>query len=398
MPKKNFFSVMLERVADFFAPKRKASLLMSLLVDHSETLSDTQLVAYAKKIPYIVSAVNLISNSIANLPFKYNNTKTQELMERPNSKQSQMQFLQELVSDLLYFGNAYVYLNVVGSRRLKELVLLEPYLVKLNIDEYGDVISYEYGNKNKETYNPEQIIHIKLPDPLNPNLGFSPIRSLEFTIQQYIYTKQWNANLMKNGARPSGALTTDETLTEEQFNRLKAQITQEFSGAVNSGKPLLLEGGLKWQEFTVSPKELDWLTSLKSLIKEIAIAFGIAPELLGDSENKTYSNFQEARKQLYYNVVLPYAETIIYELNRALTKYLNFYVEIDYKNIDALAEDKDSVIKQATEGVTKGVMTINEGRKLLGLPPIKGGDQIFMNASLMPMLAGFEELETEELQ
>jgi len=85
----------------------------------------------------------------------------------------------------------------------------------------------------------------------------------------------------------------------------------------------------------------------------------------------------------------------LYELNKAFARYMNISFEIDYNDIDALSEDRNAVFEQATRGAQAGVLTINEAREMLGLPKIQGGDQIFMNASLMPMLAGFDEKEME---
>lgn len=392
---KNIFAKAIERIIHFFVPKRKASLLMHYIFGKEARLSDLQLVQLALQVPYILRAVRLIAKSVANLPFSYKNDRSKELFEHPNSNQSQMQFLEELMLDLLLFGNAYVYINRVRGVP-KELILLEPYMVKVLTDDFNDVIGYEYGTQDPQKFAKEDIIFIKEANPTDPVLGMSVLRSLEYTIPQYVYTKKWNMNLMKQGARPSGALITEEMLTPEQYQRLKEQIDLEFSGSENAGRPLLLDAGLKWQEITINPKELDWLTSLQSMIREIAIAFGIAPELLGDSQNKTYSNFEEARRQLYYNVVLPYGELLVYEFNKGLNQFMNFYVEINYNEIDALAEDRSEVIKQATEAVKAGILTINEARELLGKPKVSGGDQIFMNASMMPMLSGFEELEHDE--
>jgi len=223
------------------------------------------------------------------------------------------------------------------------------------------------------------------------------LRTMEYVIQQYVYMKLWHINLMKNEARPSGAFVVQGMLTDEQYQKLKEQIDQQLTGASGAGRPLILEGGMDWKELSVSPKELDWIMTQKMLVREIAVALGIAPELLGDSENKTYSNFQEARRQFYYNTVLPLAELIVYEMNRVLGENGFKGFEIAYEDIDALAEDQTIIFDRALRGVQAGVLTINEARKELNLPPIKGGDQIFMNASLMPMLAGFEEMENEEV-
>ena len=106
-----------EHVIKFFTPKKKASILNTFLFLERGKLADKELVSLALKVPYVVSAVELISNAVANLPFKYNNSRAEELLMSPNPEQSQMEFFKELTTDLLLFGNAYVYLNTVRHKR-----------------------------------------------------------------------------------------------------------------------------------------------------------------------------------------------------------------------------------------------------------------------------------------
>jgi HK97 family phage portal protein len=113
----------------------------------------------------------------------------------------------------------------------------------------------------------------------------------------------------RSTARPSGALVYSGPdgahLTDEQFTRLKQGLEENFSGADNAGRPLLLEGGLDWRALSLSPKDMDFAESKASAAREIALAFGVPPLLLGLPGDNTFSNYSEANRAFWRQTVLP---------------------------------------------------------------------------------------------
>ena len=112
---------------------------------------------------------------------------------------------------------------------------------------------------------------------------------------------RWNKALLDNAARPSGALVyapkDGGNLTDEQFERLKAELEDELPGRQrNAGRPLLLEGGLDWKAMACRPRT--WTSSRRkhAAAREIALAFGVPPMLLGIPGDNTYANYQEANR------------------------------------------------------------------------------------------------------
>ncbi len=100
---------------------------------------------------------------------------------------------------------------------------------------------------------------------------------------------------MRRG-RPARSSTRREggNLTGEQFERLQARAGAGFQGANNAGRPLLLEGGLDWKPLSLSPKDMDFIEAKNASAREIALAFGVPPMLLGIPGDNTYANYQEA--------------------------------------------------------------------------------------------------------
>ncbi|MEA3035393.1 MAG: hypothetical protein QOH04_1155, partial [Sphingomonadales bacterium] len=111
---------------------------------------------------------------------------------------------------------------------------------------------------------------------------------------------KWNKALLDNAARPSGALVyapgDGAVLADEQYDRLKGEIEESFSGSANAGRPMLLDGGLKWQAMSLSPADMDFVGLKAAAAREIALAFGVPPMLLGLPGDATYANYQEANR------------------------------------------------------------------------------------------------------
>src|SRR3954462_12321047 len=125
---------------------------------------------------------------------------------------------------------------------------------------------------------------------------------------------RWNKALLDNAARPSGALSYEtpdgSVMSADQFQRLKEELTSEFSGSGNAGRPLLLEGGLKWQALSLTPADMDFIALKAGSAREIALAFGGPPLLLDLPSDVTYANYREANRALWRQTVLPMADRI----------------------------------------------------------------------------------------
>ena len=126
---------------------------------------------------------------------------------------------------------------------------------------------------------------------------------------------RWHRALLVNAARPSGALVYDPpdgaALSADQFARLKEELAAQFSGAANAGRPLLLDGGLKWQALSLTPADMDIGGLKAAAARDIALAFGVPPMLLGLPGDATYANYREANRALWRLTVLPMAERIL---------------------------------------------------------------------------------------
>ncbi len=223
------------------------------------------------------------------------------------------------------------------------------------------------------------ILHLKSFHPLDDWYGLSPVEPAAAAIDQRNESDKWNMALLQNGARPSGALVYEPrggaaaNLSEEQFARLKDEVAAQYSGARNAGRPMLLDGGLTWREMSLSPKDMDFLDARHAASRDIALAFGVPPQLLGIPGDNTYANYREARLALWEETVIPLLGHLRDELNAWLAPRFGegLALDIDLDGISALAPRRERTWARL-QGA--GFLTVNEKRAAAGLGPIEGGD------------------------
>ena len=179
----------------------------------------------------------------------------------------------------------------------------------------------------------------------------------------------WNRALLENAARPSGALVMDggdtNTLTTDQFERLKAELHGAYSGAGNAGRPMLLEGGLTWQSMSLSPADMDFAALKAAAARDIALAFGVPPMLLGLPGDSTYANYREANRALWRLTLLPLAGKILGGLCEGLRPWLpRLALSVDLDRVPALAEDRERLWAQVSAA---DFLEREEKRGLLGI-------------------------------
>ena len=265
----------------------------------------------------------------------------------------------------------------------KQLYLLRPDRVQIIQGQNGIPLGYRYKVNDKiEDFMVNQytgrsnILHLKSFNPLDDWYGLSPLEAASYSIDQHNQAGAWNQAMLQNGARPSGALivTTAKDgsggkLDVEQFERLKSQIDDLYMGSENAGRPLLLEGGLDWKEMSLSPRDMDFINSKHSSARDIALAFGVPPQLLGIPGDNTYSNLVEARLALWEQTILPTLDNIVDNLNSWLTPAFAKDLRISYNKdaIEVLTLKREKLWRYVENA---NFMTTNEKRQAFGLPPL----------------------------
>ena len=310
------------------------------------------------------------------------------LLQRPNLCCAGAEFFENVYAYKYISGNSYIHAIVPQGEKPQELHLLRPDRVALIAGKGGVPVGYRYTLDNtaqdfmvNRLTGQSPVLHLRSFHPLNDWYGLSPVEAAAYSIDQHNQAGQWNQALLQNGARPSGALvvnagnSTGGTLTEDQYQRVKSQIDEQYSGAANAGRPILLEGGLEWREMSLSPKDMDYIDMKHSAARDIALAFGVPPQLLGIPGDNTFSNLAEARLSLWEQTILPLLDHITDALNHWLVPMFGSDLQLSYdeNTISALAPRKEKLWNRVEQA---SFLTINEKRQILGLGAIEGGDSL----------------------
>lgn len=273
-----------------------------------------------------------------------------KLVTRPNPCMGGAEFFECLYSHKLISGNAYIHAVKAENGKPQELFALRPDRVTVIAGKgcvpqaYRYTIGQEYKDfKVNRLTGQSDVLHIKKFHPLNDWYGLSSIEAAAYSIDQHNEAAAWNQALLQNGARPSGALIVKSGangeggyLSEEQYLRIKSQLDENNIGAGNAGRPLLLEGGLEWREMSISPKDMDFINTKNSAARDIALAFGVPPQLLGIPGDSTYNNMAEARLSLWEQTILPMIDNMAGSLNNWLVPLFGDDLQLSH-NIDGIS-------------------------------------------------------------
>ncbi|HWL04416.1 MAG TPA: phage portal protein, partial [Xanthobacteraceae bacterium] len=220
------------------------------------------------------------------------------LLARPNPRQDGARLLEAVYAHLLLAGNAYLE-AVMLDGDVRELHALRPDRMRVvpGLDGWAEAYDYTVGGRSirfSQDGPLPPVLHLSLFHPLDDHYGLAPLEAAATAVDTHNAASRWNKALLDNAARPSGALVFDgpdgTTLSDGQFERLKRELEDTYQGAANAGRPMLLEGGLDWKAMSLSPKDMDFLEAKHSAAREIALAFGVPPMLLGIPGDATYAN------------------------------------------------------------------------------------------------------------
>ena len=317
---------------------------------------------------------------------------------RPNRGQAGADFREALAGYLLTAGNAYVEAVAVDGT-LRELHTLRPDRMKVVPGSDGWPEAYEYTVSGRTARfpvpadGPSPILHLTLFHPLDDHYGFAPIEAAAVALDIHNAAGAWNKALLDNSARPSGALVYQAkdggNLTNEQYERLKAELEAGFTGARQAGRPLLLEGGLDWKAMGLTPRDMDFLEAKNGAAREIALAFGVPPMLLGIPGDNTYANYKEANAAFWRGTVLPLTGKIAAALSAWLAPSLGdgarggsgeatklseasrLRLWFDADQVDALSADRGALWERVSKA---DFLTVNEKRAAVGYEPIEEGE------------------------
>jgi HK97 family phage portal protein len=336
--------------------------------------------------------VKMLSEAAAALPLvlqgagqRYDTHPVLSLLANPNPAQGRAELLEALYAQVLLTGNGFVELVTDDLGKFAELHVLRSDRMSILPGHDGWPVAYDYsvgGRKHRfDMSGPlAPVCHVKSVHPQDDHYGFSPMQAAAQAVDVHNAASRWSKALLDNAARPSGAIVYrgadgQGSLSNDQYDRLVTEMESHHQGARNAGRPMLLEGGLDWKPMGFSPSDMEFQQTKDSAAREIALAFGVPPMLLGIPGDATFANYQEANRALYRLTVLPMATRIVASLAEWLSRYTGEVLDLhpDLDQVPALAAEREALWRRVADAA---FLTDAEKRSLLGLPaiPMVGAD------------------------
>jgi len=356
------------------------------------------------------ACVNLLAGTIASLPLMVYRTRGgartvasdhplyRILHDSPNADQTALDFWEFVCASLELHGNAYA--EVVRARNGRIIALgvpIPPELVSVRRRDDG-ALEYEWVDQGRRIIaGQDKVLHIRGFGG-NPLGGLSTLSAgrQSFGLAQAI--ERASGDTFRNGVRPSGLLKTADTLTIDQRKQAEELLQEKFSGAINAGRPMLLDRGMDWVQLSISPEDAQMLQSRAFSVEEVCRFFGVPPFMVGHTEKTTsWGTGLEQQTLGFQKFTL---RRRLKRIEQAIEKQLLSVADrlagitIEFNLEGLLRADSAARASFYQLMLTNGVMTINEVRSLENLPPVEGGDEPRMQMQNVPITQAGQQQAT----
>lgn len=352
----------------------------------------------AMKVSAVYACVNLIAKSIASLPLKVYRRKPNGdavevpdtlpyylLHDEPNPAMTSSVWREYLTANVLLHGNAYA---VIGRNAANQVIDLFPVPARTVTPKRvngRNQYTVDLGDGTVEVFDQSDMLHV-------PGLGFDGLSGksvITWASRQAIglalATEQHGSKLFANGARLGVVLKHPKNLSEAAQHRLKAQFDQQHGGLSHAFRTLVLEEGLDVANISMTSEDAQFLETRRFQVEDIARFFGVPPHMIGHTDKQTSWGTGVEQNTLGFLIftIIPWLTRFEQEFNRKLFPRSPFYAQFKHQGL--MRGDSKARSDYYASGHQNGWLTVNEIRKMEDLPPVPGGDTLFVQTNLAPM-------------
>ena len=340
----------------------------------------------------VFSCISLIASDISKMPLRLmrrdsngiwkenNNGTPARIYRRPNAFQNRMQFFECWLNSKLCHGNTVV-LKIRNTRGdITELRILDWNKVTPLVADDGSVF-YQINPDNMTgvdasvTVPAREVIHDRFNCLFHPLIGLSPIYAAGLAAMQGHHIQENSAHFFRNGSKPSGVIEVPGTITDENARKLKANWDTGYTGE-NAGKTGLLSNGAKYNPISMSADDAKVVEQLQMSEKIVCSTFHVPAYKAGVGDLPSYDNIEALEQQYYSQCLQTLIESIELLLDEAFELEDDAGTEFDVSAL--LRMDSERRIKTLGEGVKNTILTPNEARRSENLPPVTGGDELYL--------------------
>ena len=297
----------------------------------------------------------------------------QRLLDAPNPFWTRGDLWRATETHLSLWGAAFWALERDEHGSIREIWPLRPDRMRIIPDANSYIKGFVFVGDGSQLapYIPEDIVWMRYFNPLDEYAGLSPIAPLRLSADMGLDALRANRKLLQNDSAPGLIIETDGDPTDAEVHAFFQRWESRYQGVEKLRRPALLGAGMKATNLGFSPRDMEYIESLRWSLEDIARVFGVPKMMIGDMEHTTYSNFSAARRLFWEDTVS--AQLALYQ--DALQRYLlphfgdpALRVEFDLSGVEALKESEASKAKRRRLYVQAGIMTVNEARREIGLP------------------------------
>ncbi|MHC0464587.1 phage portal protein [Kosakonia cowanii] len=340
----------------------------------------------------VFTCISLIASDISKMPLRLmrrdsngiwkenNNGTSARIYRRPNAFQNRMQFFECWLNSKLCHGNTVV-LKIRNTRGdITELRILDWNKVTPLVADDGSVF-YQINPDNMTgvdasvTVPAREVIHDRFNCLFHPLIGLSPIYAAGLAAMQGHHIQENSAHFFRNGSKPSGVIEVPGTITDENARKLKANWDTGYTGE-NAGKTGLLSNGAKYNPISMSADDAKIVEQLQMSEKIVCSTFHVPAYKAGVGDLPSYDNIEALEQQYYSQCLQTLIESIELLLDEAFELEDDAGTEFDVSAL--LRMDSERRIKTLGEGVKNTILTPNEARRSENLPPVTGGDELYL--------------------
>jgi HK97 family phage portal protein len=306
------------------------------------------------------------------------------LLTRPNQYQTWQKFIEFWLACKLIHGNAYIFLRRDNRQVVISMHVLDPQRVRVLVAPDGGVY-YALHADDLAQLRPEdaelvvpasEIIHDPMVTLFHPLMGVSPLFASGLAATQGLSIQNNSALFFKNMSRPSGILVAPVEIDDSTAERIRRQWDANYGGD-KLGKTAVLGDGLKYQEIGINAVDAELVDQLKITAEQVCSTFHVPGYMVGVGNPPSFNNVAALNQQYYSQCLQVLIESVEAHLNHALGfDGRRRFVELDLD--DLIRMDTATQIETLVKEVNGTIRSPNEARKKRRLPPIAGGDTVYM--------------------